>query len=212
MQFSQQLVSQWHCETSCWRIAQCNTGCLEIFLLREVLHEVELSSTFRNGLQQLTAPLHSVSPLQQLVSQFYGSFNKGACVHFLFFPVPRSIARQVAEKIAHCITGPQHQTSATCNATFSTIARQVAEKQGLLLLFLTNLCSLCLFLQHENVRNTVIQSSKIFPREHVSPQKPPEVCCSHAPPHEKPWLRTRYWPLYIVVFPSEVVETALSLT
>ena len=62
--------------------------------MREALHEVELSSTFRNGLQQLTTPLHSVSPLQQLVSQFYGSFNKGACAHFLFF-VPRSIARQV---------------------------------------------------------------------------------------------------------------------
>ena len=83
-----------HCETSCWRIAQCNMGYLAIFLLREALHEVELSSTFRNGLQQLTTPLHSVSPLQQLVSQFYGSFNKGACAHFLFF-VPRSIARQV---------------------------------------------------------------------------------------------------------------------
>ena len=38
----------------------------------------------------------------QLVSQFYGNFNKGACAHFLFF-VPRSIARQVAEKIAQCI-------------------------------------------------------------------------------------------------------------
>ena len=63
--------------------------------------QVELSSTFRNGLQQLTAPLHSVSPLQQLVSQFYDSFNKGACAHFLFF-VPRSFARQVAEKIAQC--------------------------------------------------------------------------------------------------------------
>ena len=28
----------------------------------------------------------------------------------------------------HSVTGPQHQTSATCNATFSTIARQLAEK------------------------------------------------------------------------------------
>ena len=61
----------------------------QFLLLREALHEVELSSTFRNGLQQLTTPLHSVSPLQQLVSQFYGSFNKGACAHFLFF-VPRT--------------------------------------------------------------------------------------------------------------------------
>ena len=81
------------------RIAQWNMGCLAIFLLCETLHEVELSSTFRNGLQQLTTPLHNVSPLQQPVSQFYGSFNKGTCTHFSFF-VPRSVARQVAEKIA----------------------------------------------------------------------------------------------------------------
>ena len=76
-------------------------GCLAIFLLREALHEIELSSTFRNGLQQLTTPLHSVSLLQQLASQFYGNFNKGACAQFLFF-VQRSIVRQVAEKIVQC--------------------------------------------------------------------------------------------------------------
>ena len=101
MQFSQQLVPQCHCKTSCWRIAWCNMGCLTIFLLRKALHKVELSSTFCNGLQQLTTPLHGVSPLQQLVSQFYGSFSKGTCAHFLFF-VLRNIARQVAEKIAQC--------------------------------------------------------------------------------------------------------------
>ena len=101
-------------------------GCLAIFFLSEALHEVELSSTFRNGLQELTPPLHSVSPLQQLFSQFHGSFNKGTCAHFLFF-VPRSIARQVAEKIAQC-NGASTSTSATCNAKFSTIARQAAEK------------------------------------------------------------------------------------
>ena len=71
---------------------------LAMLLLREALYEVKLSCTFRNGLQQLTTPLHSVSPLQQLVWQFYDSFNKGTCAHFLSF-VPRSIARQFAEKI-----------------------------------------------------------------------------------------------------------------
>ena len=50
VQFSQQLVLQYRCETSCWRIAQCNMGCLAIFLLSEASHEVELSSTFHNGL------------------------------------------------------------------------------------------------------------------------------------------------------------------
>ena len=105
VQFSQQLVSQCRCEASCRRIEQCNMVSLAILLLHEALHEalheVELSSTFRNGLQQLATPLHSVSPLQQLVSQFYGSFNKGACAHFLLF-FPSSIARQVAEKITQC--------------------------------------------------------------------------------------------------------------
>ena len=78
-----------------------NMGSHAIFLLRKMLHEVELRSTFRNGLQQLTTPLHSVSSLQHLVSQFYGIFNKGACAHFVFF-VPKSIASQVAEKIVRC--------------------------------------------------------------------------------------------------------------
>ena len=80
--------------------------CVAIFLLREALHKVELSSTFHNGLQQLIIPLHSVSPLQQLVSQFYGSFNKDACTHFLFF-VLSSTAKQAAEKIAQCSTVKQ---------------------------------------------------------------------------------------------------------
>ena len=64
----------------------------QFLLLHEALHEEELGSTFRNGLQQLATPLHSVSPLQQLVSQFYSSFNKGACTHLFF--VPRIIAGQ----------------------------------------------------------------------------------------------------------------------
>ena len=55
------------------------------WLLREALHEVELDSTFRNGLQQLA----TASPLKQLFLQFYGSFNKGACSRFSFL-APRS--------------------------------------------------------------------------------------------------------------------------
>ena len=128
MQFSQQLVSQCRCETSCWRIVQCNMGCLAIFSLREALHEVELSSTFRNGLQQLTTPLHSVSPLQQLVSQFYSSFTAvliraHAHTYYISF---RGALRDKLRKL-HSVTGPQHQTLATCKATFLTVARQVNE-------------------------------------------------------------------------------------
>ena len=72
---------------------------------------------------------HCTSPLQQLVSQFYSSFNKGVCAHFLFF-VPRSIARQVAEKIAQC-NKASTPNSTTCNAKFSTIVRQISEKIAL---------------------------------------------------------------------------------
>ena len=78
-----------------------NMRCLAFFFLRDALHEAELGSTFRNGLQQLITPLHSVSPLQQLVSQFYGSFIKGACAHFVFRS-EHIIARQVAEKPTQC--------------------------------------------------------------------------------------------------------------
>ena len=105
-------------------------GCLAIFSLREALHEVELRSTFRNGLQQLTTPLHSVSPLQQLVSQFYSRFMAvltRAHAHTYYISFRRALRDKLLRKL-HSVTGPQHQTSATCNATFSTVARQVAEK------------------------------------------------------------------------------------
>ena len=86
---------------TCWHnMLRSFARALTMFLLREELHEVELSSTFRNGLQQLAAPLHSVSPFQQLVSQLYSSFNKASCAHLFF--VPWSTARQVTEKIAQC--------------------------------------------------------------------------------------------------------------
>ena len=86
--FSQQLVLQCRCETSCWRIAQCNMGCLTIFLVREALHEVELSSSFCNELQQLTILLHSViyHPSSNLSHNFMAVLTR-AHVHtscFLF--------------------------------------------------------------------------------------------------------------------------------
>ena len=67
-----------------------------------------------------------LSHVKQLVSQFYGSFNKGACEHFLFSF--RGALRDKLTRKLHSATGPRHQTSATWNATFSTIARQVAKK------------------------------------------------------------------------------------
>ena len=126
MQFCQQLVLQCRCETSCWRTAQCNMGCLAIFFLCEALHEVELSSTFRNGLQQLATPLYSVSPSSNLCRNFTAVLAK-AHAHISCFSFRGALRDKLLRKL-HSVTGPKHQTSATCNATFSTIARQVAEK------------------------------------------------------------------------------------
>ena len=85
-------------------------GCLAIFFVERSVarSRTHLYFSFRNGLQQLTIPLHSASPLQQSVLQFYGNINKGACAHLLFF-VPRSIARQVAGKIAQCNRAFMHR-------------------------------------------------------------------------------------------------------
>ena len=130
VQFSQQLVSQCHCETSCWRIAQCNMGYLAMFLLCKALHEVELSSTFRNGLQQFTIPLHSVSPLHNDSSNLSRNFTAvltRAYVHTSCFSLRGALRDKLLRKL-HSVIGPQHQTSATCSATFPTIGRQAAEK------------------------------------------------------------------------------------
>ena len=75
-------------------------GCLAIFLLRKALHEVELSPLFVTDCTNWQHH-YSVHPFQQLFSQFYGSFNKGACAHISCFAL-RSIVRPVAEKIAQC--------------------------------------------------------------------------------------------------------------
>ena len=76
-QFLQQLATQHRCVASCWRIARCNRVprqlATHLFLLRATLHEVESSSTFRNNRSNLQLPLHSVTPLQQLETQFSSS-------------------------------------------------------------------------------------------------------------------------------------------
>ena len=114
-------------ETSCWRIAQCNMGCLAIFLLREALHGVELSSTFRNGLQQLATPSHSVSPLQQLFLQFYGSFNNGAC-HSSCFSFWKALPDKLLRKL-HSVTGPSGLVKADVSSvSHSSEAMLVATK------------------------------------------------------------------------------------
>ena len=110
MQFSQQLVSQWHCKTSCWRIAQCNIGCLAIVLLREALHAVESSSTFRNGLQQLRTPFTVYHPSSYLSRNFMAVLTRAhaptSCFSF------RGALRDKSLQKLHSVTGPQHQTSA----------------------------------------------------------------------------------------------------
>ena len=56
-------------------------------------------------LTYLLTYLLSFLPTYLRFSQFYGSFDKGACAYFSFF-VPRSIARQVASNWLRSVTGP----------------------------------------------------------------------------------------------------------
>ena len=53
-----------------------------------------------------------------------------AYVHTSCFSLRGALRDKLLRK-SHSVTGPQNQTSATCNATFPTIARQVAQKIAL---------------------------------------------------------------------------------
>ena len=79
-------------------------GCLAIFLLREALHDAELSFTFRNVLQQLATPLNSVSPLQQRFSQFYGRFNRGAYIRTLLVFRSEEYVEKTAQRLNSAFT------------------------------------------------------------------------------------------------------------
>ena len=74
-------------------------GCLTIFLLCKALHEVELKVLY--FLQRIAAMGNTIAQcitsLQHIFSQFYSSFNKGACTHFSFF-ILRSTVKHIAEK------------------------------------------------------------------------------------------------------------------
>ena len=48
-------------------------------------------------------------------------------MHISCFSIRVALRDKLLRKL-HIVTGPQYQSSATCNATFSTIPRQVAEK------------------------------------------------------------------------------------
>ena len=99
VQFSQQFVSQCSCDTSCLRITQCNMGCLAIILLRKTLHEV-LNSALLFATDCSNWQHHCT--VYSFLAIFPAVSTKArASAHFLFF-VPRSVARQVGEKIAQC--------------------------------------------------------------------------------------------------------------
>ena len=68
-------------------------------------------------------PCYTVQFSQQLVSQVLIR----AHAHVFCFSFIGTLGDKLLRRL-HSVTGLQHQTSATCNAKFSTIARQVAEK------------------------------------------------------------------------------------
>ena len=74
-------------------------GCLAMFFVAQsVVRSITQLYFSQRIVATGTTTLHSVSPLQQLFSQFYGSFNKCACAHFSLF-VPRSSGYENNAKI-----------------------------------------------------------------------------------------------------------------
>ena len=89
------------------------------------------------------------------LSRNFTAFLTGAHAHTSFLSFGGALRDKLLRKL-HSVTGPQHQTSETCNAKFSVIARQVTEKIAQcnralsLQLFLKNSCGarVKLFLCH----------------------------------------------------------------
>ena len=52
------------------KLHSVTAGFLTFFLVRATLHEEKLGTTFRNALQQVSTPLHSVSPLSNFPRNF----------------------------------------------------------------------------------------------------------------------------------------------
>ena len=81
----------------------------QFFLLHGALHKVELLSTYRNALQKLSTPLHSVSPFQQLLLQF-SSHVRCQSMRIFWYPpswfwLPAYLgpkSGKLLEKIAQC--------------------------------------------------------------------------------------------------------------
>ena len=90
-----------------------------------VARSVARSITSQRIQQQLATPLHSVSSSN--LSRNFTAVLTRAHAHTSCFSFRGALRDKLLRKL-HSVTVPQHQTSATCNATFSTIARQVAEK------------------------------------------------------------------------------------
>ena len=100
MQFSQQLVA--------------------IILLREALYE---AATDCNNWQHHCTVYHPSSNLSRNFTTVLTSVH----AHTSCFSFRGALRDKLLRKL-HSVSNPHHQTSATCNAKFSTIARQVAEK------------------------------------------------------------------------------------
>ena len=122
MQFFQQLVSQRRCETSCWRIAQCNRGCLAIFF---VACSVARSRTQVYFSQRIAATCNAIAqcitPPATFLAIFEPRFQR-AHAQFLILPsgiwLPACLGQKYCKllgEIAQCNRAIIF--SATCFAT-----------------------------------------------------------------------------------------------
>ena len=91
----------------CRKTVACNRCCLAgFFLFRVALHEIELVSSFRNALQQLTTPLHRVSPLQQ--PNFGDTLFNSACTELVFIFIPTTILNLVQNSSPQLTLAKEH--------------------------------------------------------------------------------------------------------
>ena len=87
----------------------------QFFCCAKRCDEVKLSHTFRSGLQQLATPLHSVSPLQKLFSQFYGSLTKAHAHTSRFSFRVRALRDQLLRKLFRPVHTPDIYGNFRCN-------------------------------------------------------------------------------------------------
>ena len=141
-QFYQQLVSQCRCETSCRRTAQCNMGCLAIFYVArsvarrrtQLYYSQRIATTGNTNIAQLLPSSNYLPILRQFLQEHMRTLLVFCSEEFWVREQAYSkwlLSQKYCKLLRSRCSVTIHPTSATYNATFSSIAREVAEKIAL---------------------------------------------------------------------------------